>query len=129
VTIFKDEDLSGKSNNIPNKPSFCGAHALKLFNPNIHKNPPIKLYVDIVNAEKNTLNKGQGRRDQLELWHALDALRPYFTGLRLTNEQSAGDFKHKVKAWGRLYIKYFGEHQVTHYMVRLLTCKPYFIIN
>jgi hypothetical protein len=122
VTIFKDEDLSGKSNNVPNKPSFNGAHALKLFklNPNILGNPPRKLYVDIVNAEKNTLNKGQAKRDRLELWHALDALQPYFTGLRLTNGQSARDFKLKVDAFGQLYLKCFGEHQVTHYMVRLL---------
>ena len=50
-------------------------------NPNILGNPRRKLYVDIVNAENNTLSKGQTKRNRLELWHVLDALRPYFTGL------------------------------------------------
>lgn len=31
VVIFKDEELSGKGNNVPNKPNFSGAHAMKLF--------------------------------------------------------------------------------------------------
>lgn len=130
VIIFKDEDLSGKSNSVPNKPSFSGAHSLKLFQSidkirgantgNLLNNAnPRKLYVDIVNAEKNLLQNGQAKKERLDQWIALDALRPYFSGLRLTDLQSANDFKTKAETWGRAYLKCFGEHHVTHYMVNV----------
>lgn len=77
-----------------------------------------KLYVDVVNAEQNFANRGQDKRDRLELWRLLDELRPYCQGLRLQENQSAADFKQKVEAWGRLFVKCFGEQHVTHYMVR-----------
>lgn len=119
VVIFKSEELSGKCNNVPNKPSFSGAHALKLFANNpTNVGHPRKLYVDVVNAEKNYINNGQSKRDRLELWQSLDSLRSYFNQLRLTDEQSVKDFKTKIAAWGRLYIRCFGEHHVTHYVVR-----------
>ena len=117
VMIFKDEELSGKGNNVPNKPSFSGAHAMKLFADNPTETLPKKLYIDVVNAEKNFMKNGQSKRDKLDMWHALDALRPYFCGLRLNEEQSAADFETKVEQWGRSYIRCYGEHQVTHYMV------------
>jgi hypothetical protein len=134
VIIFKDDDLSSKSNSVPNKPSFSGAHSLKLFqsidkikgantgNPlnnanSLNNANPRKLYVDIVNAEKNLLRNGQAKKERLDQWIALDALRPYFSGLRLTDVQSANDFKTKAETWGRAYVKCFGEHHVTHYMV------------
>jgi len=83
VIIFKDEQLSGKSNNVPNKPSFSGAHALKLFkeDPESTIAPPKKRYIDVVNAERNNLRRGQAKRDKIEMWQALDVVRPYFTGL------------------------------------------------
>lgn len=121
VIMFKDEDLSGKCNNIPNKCSFSGPHAMKLFKLNpetITGSTPRKLYVDVVNAEQNFANRGQDKRDRLELWRLLDELRPYCQGLRLQENQSAADFKQKVEAWGRLFVKCFGEQHVTHYMVR-----------
>lgn len=119
VVIFKDQELSGKSNNVPNKPSFSGAHALKLFkeDPQSISVPPKKRFVDVVNAEKNNLRRGQAKRDKIEMWRALDAVRPYLTGLRLIEGQSSEDFKEKVDIWGHLYLKCFGEYQVTHYMV------------
>jgi len=36
VGIFKDVDLSSKSNYVPNKPSLSRAHAMKFFLQNIH---------------------------------------------------------------------------------------------
>jgi hypothetical protein len=118
VVIFKHAELSGKSNNVPNKPSFGGAHALKLFKENpLELQCPRKLYVDVINSEKNFSNLGQARRDRLDLWQMLDNLLPYFKGLRLGDDQSAPDFRSKVEAFGRQYIKCFGETHVTHYMV------------
>lgn len=119
IVIFKDVDLSGKSNSVPNKPSFSGAHALKLFKSNSSDTSlvPCKLYMDVVNAERNFLRKGQAKRDHLELWSLLDNLRPYFSGLRLEEDQSAADFNKKISTFGRQYIKCFGETHVTHYMV------------
>jgi hypothetical protein len=119
VVIFKDTDLSGKSNNVPNKPSFSGAHAMKFFSPkpdDTSENPR-PLYVDLVNAEKNFNNNGQDKRDRMKVWAALDALRPYFSGLRLEEEQTVQDFKAKMDDWAQHYIKCFGESNVTHYMV------------
>lgn len=118
VVIFKDEDLSGRSNSVPNKPSFSGANAMKLFKNNpLEPQNPRKLYVDIINAEKNNMNKGLAKRDRFDLWQMLDGLRSYFSGLQLGDNESAGDFKKKVEEWGHQYIKCFGEHHVTHYMV------------
>ena len=97
VVIFKDGELSRKGNNVPNKPSFSGAHAMKLFADNPTETTPKKLYIDVVNAEKNYLKNGQSKREKLKMWHALDALRPYFSGLRLTELQSAADFETKVE--------------------------------
>lgn len=126
VIIFKDIDLSGKSNSVPNKPSFSGTHAMKLFKlkPETLTGPtPQKLYIDVVNAEQNCANRGQDKRDRIELWKQLDELRPCLQGLTLKEGQSAEDFKVKIEAWGRLFVKCFGEHHVTHYMVCLsLSC-------
>lgn len=119
VIIFKDKELSRKSNNVPNKPSFSCAHALKLFkeDPDSTTVPSKKRYLDVVIAKRNNLRRGQAKREKIEMWQALDALRPYFTGLQLTKYQSVEDFKVKVDAWGHLYLKCFGEYQVIHYMV------------
>lgn len=64
LSYLKDDDLSGKNNNVPNKPSFSGAHAMKLFakHPSDTANPR-PLNVDVVNSEKNYLNHGQAKRD------------------------------------------------------------------
>ena len=119
VVIFKDENFSGKSNSVPNKPSFSGAHAHNFFKsiPSNMSLVPRKLYVDVVNSERNFLRKGQGKKDHLELWSLLDNLQPYFSGLRLTEDQFSADFNKKVSVFGRHYIKCFGETHVTHYMV------------
>jgi len=60
MTIFKNEDCSSLKNNVPNKPLFNGVYVFKFFklNSSIQGNPPRKLYVDIINAKKNTLNRG-----------------------------------------------------------------------
>lgn len=119
VVIFKDQDLSRKSNSVPNKPSFSGVHAKKLFqeNPTDSSAIPRLLYVDVVNAEKNFLRKGQAKKDHLQLWQMLEALLPYFEGLRLKEGQSTSDFEVKMEAFGNQYIKCFGECHVTHYVV------------
>ena len=88
VIIFKDNELFGKSNSIPNKPSFSGAHALKLFmkDPSDQVENPRKLYTTVVNAEKNFLEKDQMKRDKLKLWQTLEDVKLYFGGLRLTEK-------------------------------------------
>ena len=63
IVIFKDEMLSGKSNSIPNKPSFSGAHAQKLFKSTPSDTSPVphKLYVDVVNSKRIFYAKGKLR--------------------------------------------------------------------
>lgn len=119
VKIFKDDALSGKVNSVPNKPSFSGANAQKIFqkNPFDLSEHPRKLYVDLVNSEKNFMRKGKAKQEKLDQWIALDALVPYFSGLSLKEEQSATDFKQKVEDWGQKFLTAFGEYHVTHYMV------------
>ena len=119
IIIFKDHDLSGKSNDVPCKPSFSGAHALKLFKDNPLDSNPIrhKLYVCVVNTEHNFLRKGEAKRDKLKLWELLEALLPYLSSLSLREDQSAKDFKERMDAFGMQYIKCFGECHITHYMV------------
>ena len=119
VIIFKDQDLSGKSNDVPCKPSFSGVHALKLFRDNPTDTNPIrhKLYVSVVNVEHNFLRKGEAKQDKLCLWELLEALLPYFSGSNLCEDQSAEDFEEKIDAFGMQYIKCLGKCHVTHYIV------------
>lgn len=116
VIIFQDEQLSGKQNNVPSKPSFNGAHAARLFMPSRLLGGSPKLYTDIVAAEKKFIDSGGNRRAKADVWHGLDKLRPYFHGLTLSEDQIK-EFKPLVDQWGKDYIKAFGEHQVTHYIV------------
>lgn len=118
VLIFKDVELSGKTNNIPNKPSLSGANCNKIFCRSTLEGGSDKVYIDIVNATRNVLNGGEAKRNQLEMWSALDDLRQYFTSLTLSIEQIRS-FKSKVDNWGKLYVRCFGEAHVTHYMVRV----------
>jgi hypothetical protein len=120
VLIFKDADLSGKSNDVPNKPSLSGAHCSKIFLKNTLPRGSEKIWMDIVHATKNFMNGGTDKRNQLMMWEALDELRVYFTKLTLTDDQRH-DFKSKVESWGRLFLLCFGEHHVTQYMVSILT--------
>jgi hypothetical protein len=120
VVIFKDDGLFGKSSSVPNKPSFSGAHAMKLFKnhpSSVDQHIPRKLYFDVVQAENNLFRGGEDRREKIELWSMLDDIRLYCQGLRLKEDQSVEDFKAKVEAWGRQFVKCFGEFQITHYMV------------
>lgn len=67
-------------------------------------------------VEKNFIDSGDNRRAKLDVWQGLDKLGPYFRGLQLDESQKQG-FKQLVHQWGKDYIKAFGEHQVTHYIV------------
>lgn len=117
VLIFKDQDLSGKSNSIPNKPSLSGANCAKIFNPSTLPGGSDKVWKDIVNASRNFTDSGAAKRNQLEMWAALDDLRQYFIHLTLTNDQIS-QFNGKAERWGHLIVKCFGENHVTQYMVR-----------
>ena len=59
VQIFKDDQLSGAANSVPNKPSFNGVHAAKLFKPSILPRGFEKLYTNLVASEKNFINGDQ----------------------------------------------------------------------
>jgi len=117
VHIFEDKDLSGKANSVPRKPSVSGAHARKLFQPNVAPNGSHRVYQDIVCAERNFLDQGRARHGRLEVWRALERLLPYFTELKLSPQQRAA-FKTLIEDFGRLFINYFGEYSVAHYIVR-----------
>jgi hypothetical protein len=67
VLIFKDDKLSSKSNNVPSKPSFNGAHAAKLFQPSTLLGGSNKLYIDVVSAERNFIDCGVSKRAKLEV--------------------------------------------------------------
>jgi hypothetical protein len=124
VIIFKDEQLSGKQNNIPSKPSFNGAHAGKLFEPSRLSGGASKLYTDVVAAERNFISSGVAKRAKLDVWIGLEKLKPYFEGLTLSDEKKA-EFKGLTDTWGRQFIKAYGEHHVTHYIVsyfKTFTC-------
>jgi len=96
VMIFKDADLSGKSNSVPNKPSLSGAHCNKIFQASKLEGGSDKVWKDIVHSCKNFLSGGEGKRTQLEMWSALDDFQQYFSKLTLTDEQRH-NFKSKVK--------------------------------
>jgi len=83
VKIFKDKELLGKSNNVPNKSSLCGAHELKFFKEDLESTvvAPKMRYIDVMNARRNNMRRGQTKRDKIEMWRALDVVCPYFTGL------------------------------------------------
>lgn len=116
VIIFKDHDLSGKANSVPNKPSLSGANCAKIFKPNTLEGGSDKVWKDLINACRNFTEGGAAKRNQLEMWSALDEIREYFIHLTLTDDQ-IHDFKAKVDRWGRLLVKCFGENHVTQYMV------------
>jgi hypothetical protein len=116
VKIFKDTDLSGKVNSVPNKPSLSGCHTSKLFKKSTCENSSDRLWRDIVLAERNVEGDGTSRRERMGVWSALERLLPYFRGLTLTSEQR-NNFKGLADDFGQLYVKVFGEHNVTHYIV------------
>jgi len=117
VEIFEDKDLSGKSNSVPRKPSLSGSHAQKLFKPSTIQGGSNTVYKEVVLAKRNYLENGVARHGRLQVWIALEKLIPYFTGLILSMEQR-NSFKGLVENFGSLYVKHFGEHHVTHYIVR-----------
>lgn len=118
VIIFTDGKASRKSNNVPCKPSFNGAHAAKLFNASTLPGGSEKLYTDVVATERNFIDSGVSKIRKLEVWQGLEKLKVYFTGLIL-NDKEIADFKSEVEAWGRSYVAAFGEHHVTHYIVSI----------
>ena len=58
VRIFKDDQFYGVANSIPNKPSFNGVYAAKLFKPSTLPRGSKKLYTDFVAAKKNFISGG-----------------------------------------------------------------------
>ena len=86
MIIMKDAELSGKSNNVPNKPSLSGANCRKIFSKSILEGGSDKVYKDIVNATRNVLNGGEAKRKQLEMWDALNDISDYFHKLTLEDD-------------------------------------------
>jgi len=119
VQIFKDDDLSRKSNSVPNKPLLSGANCSKIFKPSPIPGGSDKLWKDIVNSSRNFQDGGTAKMTQMDMWVGLDDIRLYFTKLTL-DDNEVHQFKEKAEAWGRLFIQCFGEHHVTQYMVSFL---------
>ena len=123
VIIFKDGKASGKSNDVPCKPSFGGAHAAKLFTASTLPGGSEKLYTNVVAVKRNFIDSCVSKIRKLEVWKGLEKLKPYFTGLTLSDKQIT-DFKLEVEAWDQSYIGAFGEHHVTHYIVSTTSWMP-----
>jgi len=116
VKNFKDAQLSGKQNNVPNKPSLSGAHTAKLFRKSSCEGTSDRLWRDIVLAERNCGGDGNTRRERMEVWSSLERLLPFFTGLTLTTYQ-VSNFDRQAMEFGKIFVKVYGEHNVTHYIV------------
>jgi len=56
VIIFRDGKASGKSNDVPCKPSFNGAHVAKLFSASTLLGKSEKLYIDVIAVERNFID-------------------------------------------------------------------------
>ena len=115
VKILKDRELSGKNNNVPNKPSLNGAQSARLFKPS-NLVGSIKLWRDLIVAMKITRDNGNTRRSHIQLWVAFEKLLPFFTSLSLSQEERSS-FQPLVHDWGKIFVKVFGESHVTHYIV------------
>lgn len=118
VEIRKDPKLSGSTGNVPQKPSFSGVVASRLFKPSVWSGND-KAWKDICQAESNNSGGGAHRRARAAMWQAFEEVLPYFSGLVLTAEQRV-EFKVKIEIWGRAFLKAFGEEHVSHYMVSSL---------
>ena len=127
VIIFKDHELSGKSNSVPNNPNFSGANCSKLYKLSTLEGGSDKLWKDVVNSTKNLLDGGDAKRLQLEMWASLDDLWQYFNSALTLSDDQRHHFKGKVEHCGRLFIRCFGEQHVTHYMVSLTNPLIFFI--
>ena len=117
VQIFKDDQLSGAANSIPNKPFFNGMHAAKLFKPSTLPRGSEKLYTDLVAAEKNFISVSKSKRDKLDVWEGLDKLSPYFKGGLVLFDDLKHQFISIVEQWGAKFLQAFGETHITHYIV------------
>lgn len=84
VKIFKDLELSGSSNSMPNKPSLSGVNATKLFKKSSQPTSLDRVWRDIVLVEQNSGSDGRARRHRMACWVALESLIPYFIGLTLS---------------------------------------------
>jgi hypothetical protein len=117
VQIFKDDQLSSAANSVPNKPSFNGVHAAKLFKPSTLPRGSKKLYTDLVVVEKNFISGGQSKRDKIDVWEGLDKLSPYFKGGLVLSDDLKHQFRLTVEQWGAKFLQAFGETHITHYIV------------
>jgi hypothetical protein len=115
VEIRKDPKLSGSTWNVPQKPSFSGVVASRLFRPSVWSGND-KAWKDICQAESNNSRGGADRRARAAMWQAFEEVLPYFSDLVLTAEQRL-QFKGKIEMWGTTFLKAFGEEHVSHYMV------------
>lgn len=121
VKIQKDEKLSGKTGNVPNKPSIGGVKARRFLSNHSKESSKIQYSVwkDVISATEDFEDKGTTRVKKVEVWKKLDnmieVLRKdtisYADALLL--EKTAIEFVDAVRvAWGSDHI--------THYMVRYI---------
>lgn len=104
---------------MPNKPRLSGANCSNLLKPITLEGGSDKLWKDVVNSTKNLLDGGDAKRIQLEMWATLDDLRQYFSFALTLSDDQRHHFKEKVEHWGWLFIRCFGEQNLTHYMVSM----------
>lgn len=119
VTIQKDEKLSGKTWNIPCKPSLGGAKARRFLSNHSEKPTRIQYSVwkDVISATQDFEDKGTTRLKKVEVWRQLDNMVKVLRKDKFSNadalilEKTAMEFVDAVRVtWGIDHI--------THFMVR-----------
>lgn len=118
VKIQKDEKLSGKTGNLPSKPSIGGAKAHRFLSNHTCKDSSIQhlVWKDIIVATQDFEARGTTKLQKVEVRQKLDTMVKILRKNTFTNidkqilQKSCVDFIDFVsKAWGPDHI--------THYMV------------
>lgn len=121
VKIKKDDKLSGKSGNIPCKPSIGGSKARRFLSNYSTKQSKIQYSVwkEIITATQDFEERGSTRLMKAEVWKKLDSMVKYLRKDTFSNadiqmiQRTTSEFVDAVQgAWGADHI--------THYMVKSL---------
>lgn len=119
VKIKKDDKLSGKTGNIPCKPSIGGSKARRFLSNYSGKQSKVQYMVwkEIIAATQDFEEEGSTRIHKVEVWKKLDNMVKYLRKDKFSNtdvqmiQKTTNEFVDAVQsAWGVDHI--------THYMVR-----------
>lgn len=126
VKIKKSEKLSGKSGNVPNKPSVGGAKARRFLSNHTGKSSTVtyNVWKDVVAASKDFEEKGNTRLKKAAVWQNLDNLIGMLRKEKLS-EIDIANLQKYCEIFVKSVAECWGENHVTHYMVihYLFLCK------